>query len=194
MSALLGNKYVQLLILIAVILLTVFGIYKFGMHVQNQINDSFNKAQADLIGTLKESLQGKLDNGIDDLSKKMDANFEKLNGRLEDATTKINATKSQLDGLNDVWLRVEDVSDSRGDSSGVGSKGSEAAGSQSGSNGTHYAKLPTTSLQFLKGEAYRGDQCAVRLTSAQQALVQYKGAFETYQGILQDALKQAKLK
>lgn len=194
MGNLLANRYVRLLLVIIMIVMVVYGIYRLGIHVQKTITDAITQTQEQMVSVIQKSIQSNLDGKVNDLSKKMDDNFNGINEKLNDAQNNIDQTRARLNNIGDVWLRVDKVSPTKGNSGSTGNQKGGSTGSQTGSDGVYYAKLPDENVQFLKGEAYRGDQCAVRLTAAQQALVQYKGAFEEYQRIVKDALALAKLK
>lgn len=192
-SAFLASKVVRTLLAILVLVLLCFGLYQGGKYAQRSLTDAINKAQDQLIAQIQQNLQATIDERMNTIQASLNSNMAGIQTNLKAQKDEISKTHDALNNLGDVWLQVEDTRNADGSSSGD-SKTTGSASGGSGSHGTSYAKLPAASVQFLKGEAYRGDQCAVRLTSAQQTLVQYQGAFEKYQTAVQDALKAAKLK
>lgn len=190
-TALLNNTFVRAILVILALLLVAFGLYKLGEHVEKKINDTIQQTTDSLVKNMQDSLQKSMDNRLDQFSTDLDGKIASINVDFSNAQKNIDATNTKLNNLGDVWLRVDRVQSGQGNVSNPTGQGNKSTGSGSGSDGTYYAKLPDASLQFLKGEAYRADQCAVRLTSAQQVLVQYKGAFEQYQQLVQTYLAAA---
>ncbi|QDB71172.1 i-spanin [Serratia phage Moabite] len=189
-SAFLGQY--KLYIYIALIAIaSTYIVVKVNQYINAQVEKRLTDARNSMLSELQKGLQAGLDDKLNGLSKSMDDGFDKLNKGLNDAKTNIDKQRTQLDSIGDVWLRVDATKGADGNAGDKG-KGSQVTGSPAGSNGTYYAKLPESSVQFLKGEAYRADQCAVYLGAAQEALVQYKGAFEKYQQYVREALDQAK--
>lgn len=164
---------------------------KVNAYVNAQVEKKMLVARNAMLAAVQTSIQGEINGRLDELSHTLDANFENINKSLSDAKANIETQRAQLDSIGDVWLRVDAVKGS-GSNTGDKSKGSSGPGNQSGDNGASYAKLPAAHVQFLKGEATRANEYAVRLIAAQQALVQYKGAFEKYQLYVKDALEKAK--
>lgn len=192
-SAFLASKVVRALLAILVLVLLCFGLYQGGKYAQRSLTDAINKAQDQLIAQIQKNLQVTINERVDTIQASLNSNMAGIQTNLKAQKDEISKTHDALNNLGDVWLQVEDTRNSASSGSGDNKAVSPAAGG-SGSHGTYYAKLPAAFVQSLKGEAYRGDQCAVRLTVAQQTLVQYQGAFEKYQTAVQDALKAAKLK
>jgi len=192
-SAFLASKVVRALLAILVLVLLCFGLYQGGKYAQRSLTDAINKAQDQLIAQIQKNLQATINERVDTIQASLNSNMAGIQTNLKAQKDEISKTHDALNNLGDVWLQVEDTRNSASSGSGDNKAVSPAAGG-SGSHGTHYAKLPAAFVQSLKGEAYRGDQCAVRLTVAQQTLVQYQGAFDKYQTAVQDALKAAKLK
>lgn len=171
----------RILISLLVLILIVAGLYYGGKYAQRKFDAAVSAATQQVTNSIQASLQRSLDEKMSGLQNDLDGKFATLNGKYDEQKKNIDSTRDQLNQLGDVWLRVEDVRTDEKHVGNTGSSGSQSTGSQTGSNGTHYARLPNSSVQFLKGEAYRADQCALRLGAAQEALVLYKGAFEKYQ-------------
>lgn len=189
-AAILGNWRIFLYVLLIGGAGT-YAVVKLNQYVSYRLDKALTDQRNAILSDVQKSIQESLDRQLNDLSGRLDDQFNRINVGLNDAKSKIENQRTQLDSIGDVWLRVDAT---RADS-GTGSKGegSKSSGNQSGDNGAGYAKLPATHVQFLKGEAYRADQCAVRLGAAQETLVQYKGAFEQYQQYVRDALERAKI-
>lgn len=192
-TSLLANKFVRWVLIVVLIFLFIFGIFKAGEYVQQKVNDTITKVTNDITKNIQVELQKSLDEKMGKMQGSLETELTKINGKFDEQQKNINDTKSKLDGINDVWLRVERVRADGEHVSDTKGTGSQSTGSGSGGDGTYYAKLPTENVQFLKGEAYRADQCAVRLGAAQQTLVQYKGAFEKYQDLVQTYLSAAQV-
>ncbi|UQT03120.1 hypothetical protein TOTORO_02570 [Serratia phage vB_SmaS-Totoro] len=184
-------QYKTYLFIVLIAIVSTYVVVKVNAYINNQVEKRLLESRNAMLKELQKSIQGSLDNKLDGLSASMNDGFAKINKGLNDAKQNIESQRTQLDNIGDVWLRVDATKGSDGNAGDKG-QGSKGTGDQSGDNGTYYAKLPNSSLQFLKGEAYRADQCAVRLGAAQEALVQYKGAFEKYQTYVREALDQAK--
>ncbi|QQV92139.1 putative spanin [Klebsiella phage vB_KpM_FBKp24] len=192
-TTLAGNRYFRCLIVILLIMLLVFGIYQAGKYVQKKINDTVAQVTNQITKNVQESLQKSLNEQMGGLQNQIDNNFSSINGKFDEQQQSINDTKLKLNNIGDVWLRVERVRTDAEHVSNAKGTGSKSTGSSGGSDGTYYAKLPDSNVQFLKGEAFRADQCAVRLGAAQQVIVQYKGAFEKYQSLVATYLAAAQI-
>lgn len=189
----LGNPVVRWIIGIFVILLVMFGLYQGGKYAQRKVTETINTAQNQMLDIVQKNIQSNFNTQFDTLQGNINTQFASIDQRLKDNKNAIEDSRSALGHLDNVWMRVDGVSSTLPVSDSK-DKAIGATASGSGSHGTYYAKLPDSSLQFLKGEAYRADRCAVRLDAAQQTLVQYKGAFEEYQKTVIDALNEATLK
>lgn len=192
-TTLAGNKYFRCLIVIVLILLFILGVYHAGKYAQKKINDTVAQVTNQITKNVQESLQKSLNEQMGGLQNQIDNNFSSINGKFDEQQQSINDTKLKLNSIGDVWLRVERVRTGAEHVSDSKSTGSKSTGSSGGSDGTYYAKLPDSNVQFLKGEAFRADQCAVRLGAAQQVIVQYKGAFEKYQSLVATYLAAAQV-
>lgn len=188
-----NNKLVRWLLVILSILLFIYGVFKAGEYAQKKITETIADVTNQMTQTIQKNLQQSLDEHMGALQNELDNNLSSINGKFDEQQKAIKNTQSKLDGIGDVWLRVERV---RTDQKHIGNAqgtGSQTPGSSGGSDGTYYAKLPAENVQFLKGEAFRADQCAVRLNAAQQVIVQYKGAFVKYQELVEVYLNAAQL-
>lgn len=186
------NKYVRALLLILLFVLLCFGLYEGGKYAQRKTTDVINAAKNEMLETMQKSLQTSIDTGIGNIQTNFDNNMKGIDQKLEDNKNAIAQTKSGLDNLGPVWLRVDDTSTTPGGSNN--STASKTATTQSGSDGAHYARLSDSSLQFLKGEAYRADECAVSLTKVQSELVDTRDAFQKYMDSVTAGLQASKIK
>lgn len=187
------NTLTKYLLGIAGVVIVVVGLYQAGKYAQRKIDDTVTKVTSSITNSVRASLQESLNKEMGGFRDDFNSKIDQVNKNYAANQNSINRTRDQLNNLSDVWLRVDKVRSNSQHVSDAKGTGSQSATSQSGSDGTYYAQLPNEDVQFLKGEAYRADQCAVRLNSAQQALVQYEGAFELYQRLVREYLAAAQV-
>lgn len=172
--------------LILGVLLVIFGTYEVGQYTQRKATKLVDDAKNQVLAQVQNSIQTSTNNQTKSLQDNINQQFTSINTTMEQNNANIQKANNALDNLGPVWLRVDKVSTNPG----TGNKDSTGTdtSTRSNSNGTYYAKLPDSSLQFLKGEAKRADECAVRLTAAQSDITGYLNAINNYQQIVKSAL------
>lgn len=190
-TAVFANKVVRVILAILLILLIAFGLYEAGKYAQRTLTNAINEAKNEMLVQMQKSVQDTINNNIGNIQTSLDSNMAVINKQLKDNQNAIEQAKSGLDSLPDVWLRVDGTRTAPSGSSSSAPSKTGTVGSDS--NGTYYAKLPTASLQFLKGESYRADQCAVSLTKVQGELADTRQAFQKYMDDVTAAMASAKV-
>lgn len=186
------NKILRGILLVLLFLLLCFGLYEGGKYAQRKTTDAINTAKNEMLESMQKSLQTSVNTGIGNIQSNLDSNIKGIDKKLEENKNAIAQSKSGLDSLGPVWLRVDDTGTAPGVSSN--NTASKIATAGSTSDGAHYARLSDSSLQFLKGEAYRADQCAVSLNKVQGDLVETRAAFQSYMDSVTAILQAAKIK
>ena len=171
------------------ILLVIVGIYEAGKLAERKATEIATKIENASLVNAQNDLQQKVNDQFGAMQKNINNQFATLQHSLETNNANITATRDNLSKLTDSRVLVTNISSDTSTSSNTSKTGT----SKGEASGSYYARLSDSSLQFLKGEAYRADQCAVRLTGAQSLVSEYQKDIKEYQDAIQSIIAQSKI-